>query len=485
MDAWPLSFVALAPLIVAMRGQTPKRAAGLGWAAGFTMTMVGFYWLLEMLKVFGGFNTPLALLFMVILCAYQGGRIALLGYLYGRAEKRGWHPGLVFALAFVASELVYPLLFPWYYGATVHNAVLFLQVADLGGPYLVALVLIAVNLAVAEIAFARLDKRSFASIDRRVVAAALIAPGLAMIYGNVRLVAADKAAAAGEKLKIGIVQGNQPLVRKPRALVTHTKRTEELRKAGVDLVIWSEGASAIATRETPGNEELRGLITNHVKVPAIIGTIIIGQSSDPSKTGPKKPRGLYNAAVLTDGKGNPIGRYDKQFLLAFGEYLPFGETFPVLYKYSPNSSQFKSGTSLEPLVFGKYRLSTLICYEDIIPSFVNKMVRHANPDLLVNITNDAWFGDSTEPWIHLALAKLRAVEHRRYLVRSTNSGVSAIVDPVGRVPLVSRPFKEESLIGVVSMLQAKTVYGMIGDAPWYVATLVILAMGFVTRRRPS
>src|SRR3954467_14224692 len=121
IDIWPLSLVALVPLILALRGQTPRRALGLGWTAGFTMTMFGFYWLLSMLQSFSGFPLPLCFLFMAILCSYQAGRIALCGFLYGRAERRGWPAPIVFALAFVASELVFPLLFPWYYGATVHN----------------------------------------------------------------------------------------------------------------------------------------------------------------------------------------------------------------------------------------------------------------------------------------------------------------------------------------------------------------------------
>ena len=90
MDVWPLSFIALVPLIVALEGQPPRRSSGLGWLAGFVMTMTGFYWLLEMLQVFSGFATPLCILFMSILCAYQGGRIALLGWLHSRATRRGW-----------------------------------------------------------------------------------------------------------------------------------------------------------------------------------------------------------------------------------------------------------------------------------------------------------------------------------------------------------------------------------------------------------
>ena len=136
-------------------------------------------------------------------------------------------------------------------------------------------------------------------------------------------------------------------------------------------------------------------------------------------------------------------------------------------------------------MWGDHKIGALICYEDILPSFVRSVVRHGDPDLLVNLTNDAWFGDSTEPWIHLALAKLRAVEHRRYLIRATNSGVSALIDPVGRVPLVSGTFKEESLLGVAKFMRSTTVYGVVGDAPWYLATAAIVAMAFVRRKRES
>jgi len=191
----------------------------------------------------------------------------------------------------------------------------------------------------------------------------------------------------------------------------------------------------------------------------------------------------FNTALITAGDGAIQGRYDKQYLLAFGEYLPLGETFPVLYQWSPNSSRFSSGTSLEPLPYRDHKISTLICYEDILPGFVNGMVRHADPDLLVNLTNDAWFGDSTEPWIHLALAQLRAVEHRRYLIRATNSGVSAIVDPVGRVPLHGATFKEESLIGVAKFMRSHTGYEILGDWPWALSTAAIVLMAFVRRER--
>jgi apolipoprotein N-acyltransferase len=188
-------------------------------------------------------------------------------------------------------------------------------------------------------------------------------------------------------------------------------------------------------------------------------------------------------------QGNLRGRYDKQFLLAFGEYLPFGDTFPILYKWSPHSGSFSAGKTLDPLTVdlkGKeHKVSVLICYEDILPSFTNRAVAYAKPELLVNMTNDAWFGDTAEPWQHLALAKFRAVEHRRYLVRSTNSGVSAIIDPVGGIVdgTLSSTFKPEAREGVIHWMQGTTVYEVIGDVPWYLVTIGIVVAAF-RRRRP-
>jgi len=111
------------------------------------------------------------------------------------------------------------------------------------------------------------------------------------------------------------------------------------------------------------------------------------------------------------------------------------------------------------------------------------MVSHANPELIVNMTNDAWFGDTTEPWEHLALAKFRAIEHRRFLVRSTNSGVSAIVDPTGRVTSNTQTFTTEAQAGEVRWLKGGTAFERIGNTPWWILTACVAAMAFWPRRR--
>jgi apolipoprotein N-acyltransferase len=496
-DQWWLTFVALVPLYVSLIGQTPKRAAWLGLLAGLAMNLGGFYWLLNMLRTFSGFPTAICLVFVVIICAYQGGRLALMGWLYGRSAARGWPAPLVFAGAFAASELLYPLLFPWYYAATVHQVPVLMQVADLGGPILVGLVLVAINLAVAEPLRARLaasravvkpgpsgsEERAPLDLDRRVIGVGVIAAVLTLLYGAVRISGTKATMEAAPEAKVGIVQGNMGLMQKREdpgeGLRRHRRLTADLRQKGADFVVWSESSVTFAVPEELGTKGhfFRDRFAASLGVPTIFGAVLF-------RVDPDRER-WFNTALATNARGEVTGRYDKQFLLAFGEYLPFGESFPILYKWSPHSGRFSPGTSLEPVTLDvkgeKHKVSVLICYEDILPGFTNRAVAHADPDLLVNITNDAWFGDTTEPWEHLALAKFRAIEHRRYLVRSTNSGVSAVVDPIGAVVTHTRTFVADAQEASIRWLHGGTVYETVGDFFWYLVSLGMLVAAFRPR----
>ncbi len=478
LDLWPLSFVGLVPLIVALRGQSPRRALWLGWLSGFTMTMFGFYWLLNMLETFSGFPLPLCVLFMAILCAYQAGRIGLLGWLYARAERRGWPAGIAFAVAFAASEQAYPLLFPWSYAATVHQLPALLQVAEIGGPILVSLTLVAINLALAELVSARLERRR-----PRLKSVALLTavPLVSALYGAVRIMQVDAAVAAAPPAEIGLVQANMSLFGKRRdkqeGLRRHQRLTHDLLEKGkLDLVVWSETSVMSAIEESAADKEIPSKISSRLDIPALFGVVLTRPVQD------VRGKVYFNSAVLTNRKGKLVGRYDKQFLLAFGEYLPLGETFPILYQWSPNSGRFSHGKSMLPLNVHGHQIATFICYEDIVPGFVNEIVRAGSPDLLANLTNDAWFGDTTEPWIHLALSKLRAIEHRRFFVRSTNSGVSAFIDPVGRVIAHTETFKEQALRAKLAWMRGTTAYEVLGDVPWWLAVLLAGALAFIDRQ---
>jgi apolipoprotein N-acyltransferase len=474
-DIWPVSLVALAPMAVALEGQTPRRGLLIGAIAGFTMNMMGFYWLYGMLQTFSGFPWPLCIIMMSLLCAYQGGRIALFGWLTARARNRGWPGTLAFVLAFAASELVYPLLFPWYFAASVHQAPALTQLAELGGPYVVGLVLAAPSLALAEIALARLGKRP---LNRRLVAIGLATPVVASLFGYVRLRQVDAQALASEPVHVGIVQGNMPLIQSKgdhaESLSRHVRLTDELKRKGADFVVWSEAAVLFNIPAAGYDSILQRLFTRRLGIPAMFGAMLVDHGRERTRA--------FNVALSSDQQGRVIGRYDKHYLLAFGEYLPFGETFPALYDWSPNSGHLTPGTTEDTVILAGHPVTALVCYEDILPAFVNRAVRQGKPEMLVNLTNDAWFGDTTEPWIHLALAQLRAVEHRRYLLRSTNSGVSAVIDPVGRVIAHGGTFRDEAVDAVAHWMKpGKTGYEIWGDAPWWLATLTIGVMAFWKR----
>ncbi|MCC6525592.1 MAG: apolipoprotein N-acyltransferase [Polyangiaceae bacterium] len=465
---WPLALVAHVPLLVAVRDQPVRRAFALGWVSGIVGTLAGFYWLYEMLRTYSGFGWPLCLLFMFLLACYQGGRMGFATWLYARGAVRGWPHAPVFAAAFVASELVYPLLFPWYFGATLHAVPLLIQLAELGGPIAVSLALVAPNLALAELVVARRARRR---PGRGVLVAGLAAPVVALGYGALRLAAVERDMEAADKVRIGIVQPNLPLTRRvPRVAERHIAHTLELKAAGAELVLWSEGAVQNHYGEGDYRERVPRELTQGLGVPTIVGTVVSRPRPDADPEDPRRRLQAFNTALVTDATGAVEGRYDKQFLLMFGEYLPLGETFPFLYDISPNSGRFSPGTSLAPLPLGAHRLSAMICYEDILPSFVNELVRVGDPDLFVNLTNDTWFGDTAEPWVHLALAKFRSVEHRRYLVRAANSGVSAIVEPTGRLALASDTYREETLLGTAGYMRATTPFAVLGQAPWWLVT---------------
>jgi apolipoprotein N-acyltransferase len=480
IDIWPLSFVAWVPLLVALRGRSVKTATGLSWISGFTMTFAGFYWLLGMLRSFSGLSAPICAGIMLLLALYQGGRIGLFGFLYARARARGWWQGPCFALAFAVSELVYPLLFPWYFGATVHQLTLLTQLAELGSPIAVGLVLFGVNYAVAELVIAGLEKRA---LPWRLALAQLGVLALALGYGALRLAAVDRATQAAPKGRVGLVQANLGLIEKRNdrneGLRRHLALSEALKAEGpLDLIVWSETSVAGGVYEEDAEPIYKRMFTQRLATPTLFGALLMRDVAD------ARGRTLFNTALMSDSVGNIVGRYDKQALLAFGEYLPLGETFPILYAWSPNTGAFTPGNSLQALPLGGHRVSVHICYEDVLPSFVNRLVNADKADLLVNITNDAWYGDTTQPWIHLALAKFRAIEHRRFFVRSTNSGVSAFIDAGGRVLAHTNTFQQAALSHEVAYLKPdRTAYEVYGDLPWWACAL-LLGYFCVRRREP-
>lgn len=478
VDCWPLGFVALVPMRLALIGQTPKRAFWLGWLSGLTMISLGFYWMVEMMRQFSGFSTPICMLLLLIVNAFQAGRMGLFAWLFVRGEHR-FPAGLVWLCALVTSELVFPVLFFWSFGAVLHSLPVLTQLAELGGVFAVALVTAAANFGIAELIADRLQKRPFAL---KPALPYLLVPVAALLYGLIRIHQVDARVAAAPKATIGLVQANMSLTGKRNnpneGMNRHLTATHELiTKQHLDLVVWSETSVMGAMLEDRAAEQVPQRFSTRLHVPALFGAVLVKRVPD------AREYAFFNSALITDERGQVRGRYDKQELVPFSEKMPLGRQIPKLYEISPNSGQFEPGESDEPLPLGEHRIGTLICNDDAVPALANRVTQNVDTDLLANLTNDAWFGDTTEPWIHLALAKFRAIEHRRFFVRSTNSGVSAFIDPVGRVLAHSGTFKEETLVHEIAWLKGRTGYELWGDYPYWVAALFAVYAAF--SRRPK
>lgn len=468
---WPLAFVAFTPFLFMLEWELEgslRKALLLAWLHGAIQHAGGYYWLVDMLQNFSGFGTLANVGISSIFWLFQGGQMVLFAWLYLRARKRGW-PILPVAVAgFCATELFYPFLFPAFVGNSFVELPALIQIVDLGGPVLLTGIYLASNVAVYELITALLRRERLPRLSPAITIGAI---ALSLGYGAYRIAEVEGRMAEAPKLTVGLVQANMGIFQKrqdPREghhrHVEDTLRLEE--EVNPDLVIWPESAFAYFVPATRGN--LKRFVTGRIRTPLLFGGLA------------RRERKSFNTAFLVDGEGDVIATYDKTFLLAFGEYLPFGETFPILYEWSPNSGHFTPGSHQKPMPFEDYRISTLICYEDVLPGFTRAAVQEADPHLLVNITNDAWFGDTQEPWIHLALARFRAIEHHRYLVRSTNSGVSAIIDPLGRVTVESGTFTRETLSGEVAMLDDATLFEYLGSWPGWIA---LLAIGWMTFRK--
>ncbi len=474
----PFAFVSLTPLLLALRGRSGWAAFRLGWLTGTVLVSGGFYWIAGMLKSFSGFPFAVCVLLALLLWSAQGLQYGLFAWLVTRADEKAFPRMASVPAALAAVELCFPVLFPYYTANSLHSWPLWIQTADLGGVLLVSMAL--------ALGHAALDKvialwtANTQSLGRKLIPLAypLVFWALALPYGAWRMHQTD--AAPGRTLRVGIVQENLGLMEKRTdphlALDLHLAASHALEARGVDLIVWPESALAYFVPEYVTN--VRMYIPRwDLHTPVLFGALSVRGSN-------RSPQ-LYNTAFITDASANIRSRYDKVYLLAFGEYLPLGDTFPILYRWSPNSGHFTPGTTLDSMPVPGGSLLPLICYEDILPRFVRGFQRRADADLLAVILNDAWFGDTAEPWIHNALAEFRAVELRRDLIRVANSGVSSIIDANGRMVTHGGTFRRETLTGSVRLRHGHSLYGTLGDWPAYASVVFCAYVLFPCRRRLS
>jgi apolipoprotein N-acyltransferase len=487
-----LAWAAAVPMLLAIeRAGNYRRALFLGWWAGLIETAGGFYWLIDVMRRFADFPWIGAALVFLLFCATRAIIFLLFTAVVCAIRRRLPLPMTLLApIGMVSSELLVPQLFPC--GQWISQAwnPLVIQVSELTGPLGVTALLMMVNGALYD-----LISNARAARFPAFAAAGLLAA--ALIFGAVRMRQTDELVAHARQLKVGLVQPNFAYTidgefsadEALRQLAALQEQSSRLEQQGAQLLVWSEGSYPVAVpREFSADfpAESRAKIRRGFSIPTMIGAEMYDAAREDA----------FNSAVLLDRNGNVAGRYDKVRLLAFGEYVPGVETFPWLRKFLPaGAGRFTAGVgpgviTLQAPDGSDWRLGPVICYEDILQGFV-RGVGQLHPNLLVNLTSDSWFGADTEPWEHMALAVFASVELRVSMVRAVNSGVSALIDPNGRVAAktyADDPYRHPRaadglMVTVPKMAGGHTVYVAVGNLFAYLClTVSVLLLGVSWRR---
>lgn len=426
----PLAWVALVPLLAALRDRTLREGFLLGLIAGAVWSWGGLYWL-HLVTIPG--YLVLGLYLALYLALWSGWVVWL------AARRPGWiwwaAPAAWTALEYLRTYLFTG--FPWnLLGVSQVRNLPLIQAASLSGVYGVGFLLVLVNVAIASAAaFLRARSRpgSPAPVRPNGIIPAVLLLTAALLYGRHAL----KSSTEGKSpppLEVTVVQGSIRQEQKwvpglaPAHLQAHIDLSLRALARSSDLVIWPESALPYYPEETPAvRKRLEDLAAGG---PAYL--LAGGDYRDGT--------GSYNSAYLVSPAGGPALRYDKVHLVPFGEYAPLRSVFPFLGRVVPWEEDFSPGpgypvfplADLSPPREPAPRIGVLICYEDIFPGPARRLVK-AGAGLLVNVTNDAWFGYTPAPFQHSAAAAFRAVENRVYLARAANTGYSCVIDPWGRV----------------------------------------------------
>jgi len=417
---------ALAPFLLMLDGSGSKKQAFLtGWWFGFGFFTFGLYWIANALLIDPikfGWLVPFAVLAFPALLATSTGLAALFTYMIPRS---GWRKVLIFACFWVVAELARGYLyvggFPWnLIGYSLDFSDSLIQIASVTGIW--GLSLIAVIFGAMPYVFFRPGLRIIPVIGTLAVIAAIF------IFGLVRL---ENAVVWGKKIQVNLIQANipqkfkwDPKERKSNFLA-HLELTSYTNKSLLDdLIVWPESAVPFLLEEQP---ELRRAMADAMPEGSYLvtgGLRMEGESEKNYK--------FWNSFFLLDDEGSIIGVYDKSHLVPFGEYVPFRKFLLFVDSVAGSGGDFSKGVGPKTITLPNgIKIGALVCYEIIFPHGVVETADR--PDVIINVTNDAWYGTSTGPYQHFEAARLRAVEEGIPVVRAANSGISGAIDRYGRV----------------------------------------------------
>jgi apolipoprotein N-acyltransferase len=494
VNAWPVLFLTFPVAVWLIEGASAGRLGGVigaataGWFFGLGYYTAGLYWIghafLVDAKTFA-WLLPFAVLGLpAFLAFYMAFAFALARALWMRGPWRI----LALAVTITAAEWLRGHLFsgfPWNtFGYALTGPLVLAQAASLVGLW--GLTFLAVWLFASPAVLA--DDRRDTPRPWLVVLIPLIVLGAFAVYGAARLARTPTEFVAGVKLRI--MQPNLPqdarfnysakaeVMQKYLALSDRATGPQSTGVRDANILIWPESAFPFfLTREADAMAQIADLLPK--------GTVLItGAVRAPDAPPGAKVTRAYNSIYVIDHDGSVLSVYDKLHLVPFGEYLPFQDFMEKLgfVQLTKVAGGFIPGLRRKPMeVPGAPRMLPLICYEAVFPGDVAS--RNDRAGWMINLTNDGWFGISTGPYQHLQQSRVRAVEEGLPLVRAANTGVSAVIDPVGRVVARLGLGAEGVLDSGLPAAIAPTIYARLGDIP--AAVIVALALIIVIRRRSA
>ena len=471
-----LAWVSLVPVLLVGLHTTPRAAFGWGWVGGCAFFLTLLRWLNFTFSTYSAIPQPLTWGPTALLAGYcalwVGAVAAAVAFV---APRRGAGLALLSApFLWVAAEWLRGFLlsgFPWgLLGYSQYLRLPFIQIAELGGVWAVSFVIVAVNAAVAG---------GVILPRRRQIVGLAAAGGLVtatLVFGHIRLSAPPPEAT----ISVAVMQPSiaQPLKwdegHMEMTLRTYFDLSRQLRRGEAQLLVWPETAAPTVLRRSPIlTASLIGLARD-LDTRILVGSVDV-------EDGP--PVMLRNSAFLLDERG-VRGRYDKMHLVPFGEYIPLPWIIGFVRGWAEFISEMEAGT--EAVVFDgpPAPFGVVICYEGIFPSLVRDFAR-GGARLMINMTNDAWFGMTSGPQQHLSMYALRAVEHRVALARSANTGVSAFISPTGQMLRSLDLFRVGIMTERLPVRTVTTLYTRFGDWLAYASLAVsgaVLALAATPRR---
>ncbi len=492
----PLAWIALLPLLIARHGLSAKKSAILGLLCGLAYYLSLIYWIIIALGRFGGLPLWLTVPALVGLALYMALYLATFTAILSWTSSRlpvVWTAPLAWVgLDFIRCHLFTG--FPWLdLGYSQFDWPMINQIADLCGHYGITFLIIMANALLADFLFAPCnakhhlgpsaaiapaqDKQPIANRLGKAMppgqwglATRLILPVLllaaALTYNSWRYQQLSQALSLAPTLAIGLMQGNidqsekwQPELQEKTVNTYLGLSAESTASQPADLLIWPETALPFFPSETALFQRITDKFA-HLAGPSLLcGAPHFQTELDSGKTS------YFNSAFLispsTVAQGVALQRYDKEHLVPFGEYIPLQRYLPKALPLVQTMGNFSPGQDSAPLINKQAKLGILICFESIFPEEARMRVsRGAN--ILVNLTNDAWYGRSSAPFQQVPMAVLRAIENRRGLARAANTGISFLVNPLGVVLSASPIFKKLQISGRLPLFEETAFYTRLG-----------------------